>query len=195
MLENVRSFKIKNSLVTVIIFIIFSFKAFSDDIKINIIDNLRNTNSLEFSFNQITNDKIETGTCALLFPKKLKCTYNDKNLKELIINDNRMAILQKRYNKIYHYPLKDSPFLMILNKNYLINLVNKSEFKIVKNEINLKYVTENEENIIVLFDKKDFNIRGWLIKDRFNNNINFTLSINNKNTNFKKNYFKIPMIN
>ena len=195
MLENVRSFKIKNSLVTVIIFIIFSFKAFSDDIKINIIDNLRNTNSLEFSFNQITNDKIETGTCALLFPKKLKCTYNDKNLKELIINDNRMAILQKRYNKIYHYPLKDSPFLMILNKNYLINLVNKREFKIVKNEINLKYVTENEENIIVLFNKKDFNIRGWLIKDRFNNNINFTLTINNKNTNFKKNYFKIPMIN
>ena len=84
---------------------------------------------------------------------------------------------------------------MILNKNYLINLVNKSEFKIVKNEINLKYVTENEENIIVLFDKKNFNIRGWLIKDRFNNNINFTLTINNKNTNFKKNYFKIPMIN
>jgi len=170
-------------------------KAFSIDFKSNIIDNLKNTNSIKFTFNQITNDKIETGNCILLFPKKLKCNYEDDKLKELIINDKRMAIFQKRYNKVYYYPIKKSPFLKILIKNDLIEFINKSESQIVKNNINIKFINEYNEEISVLFDTKTFDIKGWIIKDAFNNKINFFIRIIDKNFEVKNDHFKIPMIN
>jgi outer membrane lipoprotein-sorting protein len=66
-----------------------------------IIKKLNNTKSMEFSFIQTSNGIIEKGNCILLFPKKLKCIYMGKNKKELVINKNRLAITQKRYNKSY----------------------------------------------------------------------------------------------
>ena len=52
------------------------------------ITNLNNyLKSLEFTFNQSINDKIEIGSCLLEFPGKLKCNYFDEKEKELIINN------------------------------------------------------------------------------------------------------------
>ena len=106
MLVNVKFYKIFT------IFILLSVNLSADE-KNQIVTQLNNLNSLEFTFNQVVNEKTEKGSCLLEFPGKLKCDYFDDQEKVLIINKKRLAITQKRYNKTYYYPISKSPFLNI----------------------------------------------------------------------------------
>ena len=124
---------------------------------------------------------------------KLKCEYFDDKKKELIISNKRLAITQKRYNKTYHYPISKSPFLNILYKNKLLEIVEKGELQLTNNIIKLIYLSENE--ITVFFDRKTLDLKGWEIIDQYNNNINFSLNIISRNDIYRKGTFKIPDIN
>ena len=176
----------------VIIFILFSFNLFADE-KNQIIANLNNLDSLEFTFNQLINEETEKGSCLLDFPGKLKCEYFDSKRKEIIINNKRMAITQKRYNQTYYYPMSKSPFLNILYKDKLLEIVKTGELELTDNIIKLIYLGENI--ITIFFDRKTLDLRGWEIVDQYNNNINFSLNIISKNDVYKKETFKIPIIN
>ena len=174
------------------IFILFSFKLVASE-KDKIITQLHSLNSLEFSFVQLINEKAEEGSCLLEFPGKLKCKYFDDKKKELIINNKRLAITQKRYNKTYHYPISRSPFLNILYKDKLLEIVKKGKIDLSDKLIKLLYLDESE--ITVNFDRKTLNLKGWEIIDQYNNSINFSLNIISKNDFYKKGTFKIPSIN
>ncbi len=163
------------------------------DQKENIINQINNLNSVEFSFNQISNNKTEQGNCLLEFPGKLKCNYYDKKQKELIINKKILAITQKKYNKTYFYPISKSPFMNILYKDKLLKAIKEGTLKTATNDFQLIYKGKNE--IIVLFDKKSFQLSGWKIIDQYNNRITFELKIIAKNSIFQKNTFKIPSAN
>jgi outer membrane lipoprotein-sorting protein len=176
----------------VLIFILFTFKLFASEKK-QIIAQLNNLNSLEFTFNQLINDKTEKGSCLLEFPGKLKCLYFDDKKKELIINDKKLSITQKRYNKTYHYPISQSTFLNILYKDKLLEIVKSGKINSTDQLIKLVYFGENE--MIVFFDKKTLDLKGWKVIDQYNNNINFSLNIISKNDLYKKETFKIPQIN
>ena len=174
------------------LFLLFSFDLSANE-KTKIISQLKSLNSLEFTFNQIINDKTEKGSCLLEFPGKLKCEYFDDKKKELIINKERLAITQKRYDKTYYYPISKSPFLNILYKEKLLEIVEAGEIEKENQIIKLTYLDENEIN--VLFDRKTLDLKGWKIIDQYNNNINFSLNIVSKNDNYQKGTFKIPEIN
>ena len=161
--------------------------------KDQIISQLNDINSLEFTFNQVISDKTEKGSCLLEFPGKLKCNYFDENNKELIINNRKLAVTQKRYNKTFYYPMSKSPFLNILYKDKLLDIIQTGELELSDQIIKLNYLGDNE--IIVLFDRKTFDLKGWQIFDQYNNNIKFSLNIVSKNDIFKKGTFKIPEIN
>ena len=186
MLVNVKFFKI------FIFFILLSANLSANE-KDQIVAQLNNLNSLEFTFDQIINDKTEKGSCLLEFPGKLKCDYFDDKKKELIINEKRLAITQKRYNKTYYYPISKSPFLNILYKDKLLEIVKSGKLELSDQIIKLNYLSENE--ITVFFDKKTLDLKGWQIIDQYNNNINFSLNIVAKNDVFKKGTFKIPEMN
>ena len=186
MLVNVKFFKI-------FIFFILVSTNLSANEKDQIIAQLNNLNSLEFTFDQMVNDKTEKGSCLLEFPGKLKCDYFDDKKKELIINKKRLAITQKRYNKTYYYPISKSPFLNILYKDNLLEIVKSGKLELSDRIIKLVYLEENE--ITVFFDKKTLDLKGWQIIDQYNNNINFSLNIVAKNDVFKKGTFKIPEMN
>ena len=49
--------------------------------KDQLIAQLNNLNSLEFTFDQLINQKTEKGSCILVFPGKLKCNYFDDKKK------------------------------------------------------------------------------------------------------------------
>tara|TARA_B100001769_G_scaffold245587_1_gene215491 strand:+ start:104 stop:661 length:558 start_codon:yes stop_codon:yes gene_type:complete len=176
----------------VLVFIIISTNISANE-KSKIISQLNNLNSLEFTFNQLINDKTEKGSCLLEFPGKLKCNYFDDKKKELVINNKKLAITQKRYNKTYHYPISKSPFLNILYKDKLLEIVRSGKLKLNDKIIKLVYLGDNE--ITVLFDSATLDLKGWQIIDQYNNNINFYLNIVAKNDVFKKGTFKIPEIN
>ena len=186
MLVNVKFYKI------LIIFILLSVNLYANE-KDQIITQLNNLNSLEFTFDQIINNKVEKGICILEFPGKLKCDYFDDKEKELIINKKKLAITQKKYNKTYYYPISKSPFLNILYKDKLLEIVKSGKLELSDQIIKLIYSNENE--ITVFFDKKTLDLKGWQIIDQYKNNINFSLKIVAKNDVFKKGTFKIPEIN
>ncbi len=158
-----------------------------------IVAKLNNLNSLEFTFDQLINEKSEKGSCLLEFPGKLKCNYFDDKQKELVINNKRLAITQKRYNKTYHYPISKSPFINILYKDKLLEIVRSGELELTDQIIKLIYLSENE--ITIFFDRQSLDLKGWQIKDQYNNDINFSLNIVAKNDVFKKGTFEVPKIN
>ena len=189
MLVNVKFFK---EIFLISFFLLVRTILLADE-KDLIITQLNKLNSLEFTFDQLINEKIEKGSCLLEFPGKLKCSYFDEKKKELVINNKKLAITQKRYNKTYRYPISKSPFLNILYKDKLLEIVQLGKLEISDQIIKLVYFGDNE--ITVFFDKKNLDLKGWEIKDQYNNNINFFLNIVAKNDVFKKNTFELPEIN
>jgi outer membrane lipoprotein-sorting protein len=186
MLVNVKYFKIFT------IFILLSANLSANE-KDEIANQLISLNSLEFTFNQIINKKNEKGSCLLEFPGKLKCNYFGDKKKELVINNKKLSITQKRYNKTYHYPISKNPFLNILYKDKLLEIVQTGKLESTAQIIKLTYLDDNK--ITVFFDKKTLNLKGWKIIDQYNNKINFSLNIVAKNDVFKNGTFKIPEIN
>ena len=189
MLVNAKFFK---KIFSLSFFLLITTSLFANE-KDRIVAQLNSLNSLEFTFNQLINEKTEKGSCLLEFPGKLKCNYFDDKEKELVINNKRLAITQKKYNKTYHYPISKSPFLNILYKDKLLEIVRSGELESTDEIIKLFYFGDNE--ITVFFDKKNLDLKGWKIKDQYNNNINFFLKIVAKNDVFKKGTFKVPEIN
>ena len=180
------------SIIFIFIVFIISFPLKADE-KEQIITRLNSLKSLEFTFNQIINDKKEVGSCLLEFPGKLKCNYYDDKQKELVINNKKLVITQKRYNKTYHYPIAKSPFINILYKDKLLEIIKSGKLEITDKIIKLIYFNQSE--IVVFFDKKTLDLKGWEIVDQYNNNINFSLNVISRNDNYKKETFSISEMN
>ena len=189
MLVNVKFFK-KIFLISTILLLSSNLSANEKD---KIISKLSNLNSLEFTFNQLINEKTEKGSCLLEFPGKLKCNYFNDKQKELVINNKRLAITQKKYNKTYYYPISKSPFLNVLYKDKLLEIIKFGELELAGQIIKLTYFNDNK--ITILFDRKTLDLKGWKIIDQYNNSINFYLNIVAKNDIFKKGTFKVPRTN
>ena len=83
MLVNVKFFK-KIFSLSFLLLIATSLLANEKD---QIVAQLNSLNSLEFTFDQLINEKAEKGSCLLEFPGKLKCNYFDDKEKELVINN------------------------------------------------------------------------------------------------------------
>jgi len=184
----------KKRFLLVFIVLILNFNISIANEKDIIIKEIYNTKSMEFSFIQKSNGIEEKGNCILLFPNKLKCIYMDKNKKELVVNKNKLAITQKRYNKSYFYPVKNSPFIKVLNKDSLINFIESSEMKKM-NGVTSIIIDEKNQNKIKIFFNKNSELAGWLIKDRFNNDISFLINITSKNKEYTDKDFIIPNLN
>ena len=174
------------------IFFNYSFSLYADR-KQSIINQLLEINNLTFDFKQIAHNKIEVGTCFLVFNNKLKCNYIDEKQKEIIINNKTLVIIHKKYKKNYFYPISKSPFIKILNKNNLISLVRNSNLELNDN-IDLINVDDKGIKITISFHKKNYELIGWKIVDQFQNEIFFSLKIQDVNIKVKNNFFKIPPV-
>ena len=176
-----------------IIFILFFLTNLNASTKNELITNLKNINNLTFDFEQNVNGRIENGNCILEYPKKIFCKYNLKNEKILVSNGKSLVI--KTLTSYYLYPLKRTPLDLILNKEFLINKINNLNERIVEDKfINYKFI-ENENEINIYFDKKNYNLIGWQTTDVYQNLSITYLSNIIKNKNLKKNIFNLPKQN
>ncbi len=177
--------------------VLFVFISFHIHLEANekqlIIDRLMDIDNFTFDFEQTINKKVESGTCVIVFNNKLKCNYNNSAGKEVLINGNKLVVNQKRYNKTYFYPISNSLFVKILNKDSLVSLIQKSNYKLSKN-IELLYVDENEKKNFIFFDKQNYNLIGWKIADQLQNVVNFSLNIKYINSELDNAIFKIPAV-
>ena len=174
-------------------FLLFFTSNSNSEIKNKIIKNLKDTNNLDFKFEQNTNRKIENGTCTIEYPKKIFCKYVRSNNKILVSNGKSLVI--KTISSYYRYPLEKTPLNLILDKNYLIDKIyDLNERVIDKNLVNFTIKDQNSE-INIYFDNKTYDLIGWQNTDMYQNfNITF-LSPISKNRILPKNLFKLPLQN
>lgn len=170
-------------------FLIFSTETFAE-IKKNIIQKLQNVENLTFNFEQNINDKKETGTCTIKYPKKIFCQYNLENRKILVSNGRSIVI--KTSTSYYIYPIDKTPLNLILDKEFILNKIKNSNQRIVNDSlINFNFF-QDENEINIFFDKNTFNLIGWQTLDVFQNlSITYLNSII-FNKELQSNLFKLP---
>jgi len=157
--------------------------------KNEIINNFKKINNISFNFKQNINDKTEEGNCVIKYPKKIHCSYN--NIKKKIIVSNGKSLVIKN-NNYYVYPLEKTALSFLLDKKYLI-----SKLKNLKpRELDKKYlnytILENNNEINIFFDKKNFNLVGWQIEDIYQNLSMTFISSVKINQNVSDKIFELP---
>src|SRR6056300_374163 len=174
-----------------LIFFIINFNNFSfGSIKENIISNLQNTDNISFDFEQNINGKIEKGNCIIEYPKKIFCSYDSANNK-ILVSNGRSLVIKTKSGSYYRYSLKKTPLNYILDKNFLINEIQKLEERIIDNEfINFKILKEDNE-INIFFNNSNYNLVGWQTLDIYQNlSITYIYSLRT-NQQLKSNIFKL----
>ena len=155
----------KQLLCVVLTVLIFFCNQLNASEKIKIIENLRKINSLQFNFTQLSSDGQENGSCILIYPKKMRCIYDDQK-KEIIVNDDYLYLINKEENKNYNYSIKGTPLGVMLDKESLIEkLLNIEKFNISNNFIVATVDISSTESVDIYFEPKNFTILGWRIKN------------------------------
>ena len=174
-----------------LIFFLFVSTSISNaEIKDKIVQNLKDTQNLDFKFEQNVNGKIENGNCTIEYEKKIFCEYARSNNKILVSNGKSLVI--KTRTSYYRYPLEKTALNLILDKNFLINKIYDLEERIVDNSLINFTILDQDNEINIFFDKKTYDLVGWQNTDIYQNfNITFLSSIR-KNRVLSKNLFKIP---
>ena len=178
-------------------FLIFFFITFTSiskaEIKDKIVQNLKDTENLNFKFEQNINGKIENGNCTIEYPKKIFCEYARSNNKILVSNEKSLVI--KTRTSYYRYPLEKTPLNLILDKNFLINKIYALKERVVDASLINFTIFDGNSEINIFFDNQTYDLVGWQNKDIYQNfNITFLSSIR-KNRVLSKNLFKIPSQN
>ena len=181
----------KKLLFVIIYFSIIS--SVSASIKENIIKKFSDIKNVSFDFEQNINGKIENGNCVIEYPKKIYCKYNLSNQKVLVADGKSLVI--KTLSSYYFYPLEKTPLDTILNKDYLLKkIANLNQRDVGDNFVNFNFV-ENENEINLFFDKKNYNLIGWQTVDVYQNVSITYLSSIKRNQKLKKEIFKLPQQN
>ena len=172
---------------------LFSINLSLADIQKDLINKLTATKTLSFDFKQIISDQEEVGSCYIKYPLLMKCNYNNSKQKTIISNGKTVAIIKKKYKKIYLYPLKTTPLFFILKKEEIINLIRQnSPTKINSTLIEFEFIDKKTNKIQIFFDKDSLEFKGWKTKDAYSNNVNFEISNLQTNNQITDNFFKIP---
>ena len=161
--------------------------------KNDLIKKLSLIENISFNFIQTIGGKDEKGKCTIQYPKKIFCEYEKRNNKILVSNGKNLVI--KNNKQYYRYPIKSTPLAFILDKNFLINKIKLTDL----NEIEDKYVfikiIENNNNISIFFNKKNYELVGWQIEDIYQNLAVTFIFDTLINQNIDQKIFKLPVNN
>ena len=177
-----------------IIFInLLSLEIAHADLQNNLINKLNKTKTLSFDFKQKISNQEEIGNCFIKYPLLMKCNYQNLKQKIIISNGKTVAIIKKKYKKIYYYPIKSTPLFFLLKKERIINLIRKKlPSEINSSVIEFEFIDKKKNKIIILFDKNSLELRGWKTKDAYSNDVSFEISNLIINNQIVDSFFKIP---
>ena len=178
------------------IFFLFSSISYSDennDLIEKFLTKFKSINNIEFNFIQTSADMIEKGKCFLSYPKKLICRYEGDEGKEIIVKNDALVIVKRKFQRVYYYRVANSPFATILDKNKIINQIkNINEIKSENNILILKFSSDPESSSLHLFVTKDtLDIAGWKTTGYDSQIVDFKITNSQKNVENKEK-FEIP---
>ena len=180
-------------LFKITIILLFTTDISFADLHKNIISKLILTKTMSFNFQQKIAEKKEEGICFIKYPLLMKCEYKNAKGKILISNGKTIAIIKKKYKKIYRYPIKSTPLFIILDKNKISNLIkNIQPTKVDSNTIEFEFIDKKMNKLVILFDSENSELKGWKTVDAYSNNVSFIISNNTKNNQIVDSFFIIP---
>ena len=163
------------------------------DLQKNLINKLTATQTLSFNFKQKIADKEEIGNCFIKYPLLMKCNYQNLKQKTIISNGKKVAVIKKKYKKIYSYPIKLTPLFFILKKDKIINLIKKTRpIEVNSNLVKFEFIDKKTNKVKIFFDKNSLEFKGWETKDVYSNNVSFVIDNLKTNDQIMDNFFKIP---
>ena len=180
-------------LLNIFFLYLFSTSVSLADLQKNLINKLTATKTLSFDFKQKISDKEEVGKCFIKYPLLMKCNYQNLKQKIIISNGKTVAVVKKKYKKIYYYPIKLTPLFFILKKEKIINLVRKTQpTKVNSDLIKFEFVDKKNNKVKIFFDKNSLEFKGWKTKDAYSNNVSFIINDLKTNEIIEDEFFKIP---
>ena len=163
------------------------------DLQKNLINKLTATQTLTFDFKQKIADKEEIGNCFVKYPLRMKCNYKNSKGKTIISNGKTVAIIKKKYKKIYLYSIKSTPLSFILEKEKIIDLIRKSNPSELNSDlIGFIFADKKTNKVKMLFDKNSLELKGWETNDAYSNKVNFEIKNLIINNQILDGFFKIP---
>ena len=183
--------KINLTLLTIFFYFLF-FNNSEANLQEKLLNKYKTINTLSFDFTQKIGDKVEFGNCYIKYPLLMKCEYPKKK-KIIITNGKKLAIVKKRYKKIYYYPLKKTPLFYILNKESILNVIKNYQPSLINsNLIEYELKDNNSNKINIFFGKNSLELSGWKTIDAYANEVNFLLRNIETNIPINNKIFKIP---
>ena len=157
-----------------------------------IIKRISETENFAFDFEQLINDKKETGNCIILFNNKMICKY-DETGKLIVSNGNTLLIKNKNSNFANTYKTENTYFKYFLNKEFLIS---KIDGNIVEKEKNfLLSINDQSNQLNIFFDKNNYLMKGWETIDLYGNKVRSNIIVKNINQELSDNIFSLSLYN
>ena len=176
----------------IFIYILFLSISFAD-LQKNLINKITATKTLSFNFKQTIAEKVEFGNCYIKYPLLMKCIYQNLKQKSVISNGKTVAIIKKKYKKIYYYPIRTTPLFIILKKEKILHLIrNNKPTKIDSNIIEFELNEKKSNKLKIFFDKNSLEFKGWKTKDAYSNDVSFIIYDLKTNEIIEDEFFKIP---
>ena len=176
----------------IFIYILFLSISFAD-LKKNLINKITATKTLSFNFKQNIAEKVEFGNCYIKYPLLMKCIYQNLKQKSVISNGKTVAIIKKKYKKIYYYPIRTTPLFIILKKEKILHLIRNSKpTKIDSSIIEFELNEKKSNKLKIFFDKNSLEFKGWKTKDAYSNDVSFIIYDLKTNEIIEDEFFKIP---
>jgi len=173
-----------------IFFLIFLQKqAFTEPKIIKKISDIKN---FAFDFEQLINDKKETGNCIISFNDKMVCKY-DETGKLIVSNGKTLLIKNKNSNFANTYKTENTYFKYFLNKGFLIS---KIKGNVVEKEQNfLLSINDQSNRLNIFFDKNNHLIKGWETVDLYGNKVRTNIVVKNINQELSDSIFNLNLNN
>ena len=179
--------------VIIIFFYFFLISISYANLEEKLIKKLINTENLSFDFIQKIADEEEIGNCFIKYPLLMKCDYEDYIKKSIISNGKTVAIIKKKYKKIYYYPIETTPLSIILKKKKILEIIRKSKpSKVSLETIEYEITEKNLNRLRLIFDKNSLDLKGWETEDAYSNKVNFLIINLKTNIHIEDNFFEIP---
>ena len=176
----------------IFIYIIFISISFAD-LQKKLINKITATKTLSFNFKQKIAEKVEFGNCYIKYPLLMKCIYQNLKQKSVISNGKTVAIIKKKYKKIYYYPIRTTPLFIILKKEKILHLIrNNKPTKIDSSIIEFELNEKKSNKLKIFFDKNSLEFKGWKTKDAYSNDVSFIIYDLKTNEIIEDEFFKIP---
>jgi outer membrane lipoprotein-sorting protein len=164
---------------TIIFFLLNLYTPTFSSMTDKIISQMQNSNNLSFNFTQLIDEKKESGSCIIKYPKKIYCKYDGTNKKIIVSNGKTLVIKNINNGNYYIYPLKKTPLEFLLDKNYLVSKIKDLEPKILDNKfITFTFFGNHNNEIKIFFNKDSLILTGWQTEDIYQNlSITFISSV------------------